>query len=138
EHTDASRKIQDVGLDGLSNEEEAQFHSDFLNQMRSLLNPQAFEKLAKDPSGDDYTYYRGNHFDRSKGILARYQHINGTEGNSKTQNQSVEAYGVENAARTLLPDAEDISRDNTMNEPDNYYEYKISLRPQDMYIGNNY
>jgi cell surface protein SprA len=138
ENTDASRKIQDVGLDGLSNEEEAQFHSDFLNQMRSLLNPQAFEKLAKDPSGDDYTYYRGNHFDRSKGILARYQHINGTEGNSKTQNQSVEAYGVENAARTLLPDAEDISRDNTMNEPDNYYEYKISLRPQDMYIGNNY
>lgn len=138
ENTDESRVYQDVGLDGLSNVEEAQFHNTFLNHMRNVLSPEAFEKIERDPASDDYDYYRGKHWDKSQGILTRYKHINGTEGNSKTQNQSLETYTVENAARTLLPDAEDISRDNTMNEADNYYEYRISLRPQDMFLGNNY
>ncbi|MCA5003955.1 T9SS outer membrane translocon Sov/SprA [Sphingobacterium bovistauri] len=138
ENSDDSRKNQDVGLDGLSNTDEETFYSPFINQMRIQLNPNAFEKLAKDPASDDYSYYRGNHLKSTDGILHRYQYINGSEGNSKTQNQSLEAYGVENAARTLLPDAEDISRDLTMNEADNYYQYRISLRTQDMVVGKNF
>ncbi len=138
ENTDVSRKNQDVGLDGLSNAEEATFFSSFLAQMRGIISAQAYEKLAQDPANDDYNYYRSNNFNSTHSILERYQYTNGTEGNSKTQSQSMSAYAVENGIRTLLPDAEDINRDNTMNETDNYYEYRISLRPQDMMVGKNY
>lgn len=138
ENSDESRKNQDVGLDGLSNDEEAEFYSTYLNQMRNILSFDAYAKLAADPAGDDYNYYRSANFGKDQGILKRYQYTNGTEGNSKTQNQSLAEYGVETGARSLLPDAEDISRDNSMNESDNYYQYRISLRPHDMLIGSNY
>src|SRR5690606_32690359 len=138
ENSDESRKNQDLGLDGLSNDEEAEFYSIYLNQMRNILSPDTYANLAADPAGDDYNYYRSANFGKDEGILKRYQYTNGTEGNSKTQNQSLAEYGVETGARSLLPDAEDISRDNSMNESDNYYQYRISLRRQDMLIGSNY
>src|SRR5690606_32985297 len=82
ENTDASRKNQDVGLDGLSNAEEANFFSPFLTLMRGILSAQAYEKLTQDPANDDYNYYRSNHFSSAHGILERYQYSIGTEGNS--------------------------------------------------------
>lgn len=138
ESSDESRHYQDVGLDGLSNEEEVGFFSPFLNQLKAILSPSAYDRILQDPASDDYDYYRSNKFNSTHGILERYLQVNGTEGNSKTTSQSMDAYGVENGMRTLLPDAEDINRDNTMNEADNYYQYRISLRPQDMVIGTNY
>ena len=138
ENSDASRLNQDVGLDGLTNDDERSFHANFLNQMRGILDPQAFAKLQDDPSSDDYIYFRGNHFDQNVGILERYQYYNGTQGNTRTNNQSMTDFGVETSASTLLPDGEDINRDNTMNETDEYYQYKLSLRPQDMVVGKNF
>src|SRR5690606_5284158 len=110
----------------------------FLAQMQGILNPSAYAKLNTDPSSDDYVYFRGDHFDRNVGILERYQHYNGTQGNTRTSNQSREDFGVENSANTLTPDGEDINRDNSMNEVDEYYEYKLSIRPEDMVVGQNF
>jgi cell surface protein SprA len=138
ENSDASRAYQDVGLDGLTNEEERSFHSTFLSQMQGILNAAAFNKLQSDPSSDDYIYFRGDHFDQRVGILERYQYYNGTQGNTRTSNQSLKDFGVENSANTLVPDGEDINRDNTMNEVDEYYQYRISIRPQDMVVGQNF
>lgn len=132
----AARARQDIGLDGLSDEDERGFHSSFLNQMRGILNPAAAQELIDDPSGDNFQYFRGPELDaQNAGILKRYERFNGTEGNSKTAEQSV---GVETSASTLLPDGEDINRDNNMNEAEEYYQYKISLRPQDMEVGKNF
>jgi cell surface protein SprA len=39
---------------------------------------------------------------------------------------------------TTLPDMEDINRDNTLNETESYYQYKVSLRPGDLKVGSNY
>ncbi len=138
ENSDASRLYQDIGLDGLTNEEERSFHTTFLAQMQGILNPTAYAKLNRDPSSDDYVYFRGDHFDRNVGILERYQYYNGTQGNTRTSNQSREDFGVENSANTLTPDGEDVNRDNSMNEIDEYYQYKLSIRPQDMIVGNNF
>ena len=138
ESSDNARFNQDVGLDGLNSLEESTWHSDFLNRMKNILSNSAFTRLLHDPANDDYVYFRGNHFNRENGILERYYRINGTEGNSKTRNQSITSYDVESSARTLHPDGEDLSRDNSMNEADNYFEYKISTRPQDMVVGKNY
>src|SRR5690606_34516016 len=134
-----ARKVQDVGLDGLDNDSEAQHFSQQVNQIAPLLNPDAAEKLRRDPSSDDFEYYRGPQLDQmNAGILRRYENYNGTEGNSMTRQQAMDKLGIENAAATSLPDGEDINRDNNSTKADEYYEYKISLRPIDMEVGKNY
>lgn len=132
-----NRLKQDVGLDGLSNAEEGTFFDEFLARMQGVLSGSAMDRLRNDPSSDDYKYFRASEFDQS-GILDRYQYYNGLEGNSKTNEQSMRDFGVETSANTLLPDGEDVNRDNTMNEIDEYYQYKLSTRPQDMIVGKNH
>ncbi len=131
----AARRVQDVGLDGLSSTDERQKFSTFLNQ----LTPQAATELQADPSSDDFQYYRGSGLDNiNAGILRRYERYNGTEGNSKTNEQSQADLGIDNSASTSLPDGEDINRDNNSSLADEYFQYKVSIRPQDMIVGQNF
>ncbi|MDB5013208.1 MAG: hypothetical protein JWQ25_1410, partial [Daejeonella sp.] len=107
--------------------------ADFLTASRGRLNPQAAAELAADPSSDDYQYYRGSNLDQANaGILKRYEKYNGTEGNSKTTQQSLDQTGIENSASTPLPDGEDVNRDNNSTLADEYFQYKISIRPNDL------
>lgn len=134
-----ARKNQDVGMDGLSDAEEAQHFSSFVNRLKPMLNTQAAAEISQDPSSDDYRYYRGGEIESTNpGILKRYERYNGTEGNSKTTQQSLAETGVENSAATSLPDGEDVNRDNNMSLTDEFYEYKVSIRPQDMVVGQNF
>ncbi|WP_026897780.1 T9SS outer membrane translocon Sov/SprA [Daejeonella oryzae] len=135
-----ARQFQDVGIDGLSNNDERQQLNTFLTQAKAQLNAQASAALDADPSSDDYQYYRGNFYDQlNAGILKRYELYNGTEGNSKTTEQSLEQTGIENSAATPLPDGEDINRDNNSTQADEYYQYRVSIRPQDLQtVGSNY
>ncbi|WGQ12518.1 cell surface protein SprA [Pedobacter gandavensis] len=134
-----ARKAQDVGLDGLANKDEQLKFSTLINQIKGQLNPDAANALENDPSSDDYSYFRGPDLDRENaGILKRYQRYNGTEGNSKTAEQSRAELGVENSASTSLPDGEDINRDNNMTQSDEYFQYKVSMRPGDLMVGQNF
>ena len=36
------------------------------------------------------------------------------------------------------PDVEDINQDNTLNEYERYFQYRISIRPEDLVVGKNY
>ena len=138
ENNEQSRAYQDIGLDGLNNDQERLFYASFLTQLQRKISPEAYATLHNDPSTDDFLYFRGNHFSPSISILDRYKYFNGTQGNSRTAMQSVRDFGVANSAKTLLPDGEDLNRDNTMNETDAYYQYKLSTRKQDMRVGRNY
>ncbi|WP_414691870.1 cell surface protein SprA [Pedobacter sp. UBA4863] len=133
------RKAQDVGLDGLSNaNEKIKFQAE-INQIKALLNPDAAAAIDNDPSSDDYAYFRGDKLDQENaGILKRYMNFNGLEGNSKTSQQSKEELGLENSAATALPDGEDINRDNNMTQSDEYFQYKISIRPGDLQVGQGF
>lgn len=134
-----ARALQDIGLDGLSDGDERNFHQSFLNQMRGILTPEAFQALQDDPSGDNFRYFRSPDLEEERaGILKRYERFNGTEGNSQIPDRTLNDFGVETASSTLLPDGEDINRDNNMNEIEEYYQYRISLRPQDMVVGRNF
>ncbi|HEY0898826.1 MAG TPA: cell surface protein SprA [Sphingobacteriaceae bacterium] len=135
-----ARKLQDVGLDGLDDDNERRSFADFIAQARAQLTPQAAAELENDPAADNFTYYRGTQLDQQNaGILKRYQKFNGTQGNSKTPQQSLDETGVENSASTSLPDGEDINRDNNSTKADEYFQYKISIRPQDLAtVGRNY
>jgi cell surface protein SprA len=133
-----SRQFQDVGLDGLSTEDERSFFADFLNTIAAMYGTasQAYQKAWEDPSADNFQYFRSSQFDAQEtGILERYKRFNGLEGNSPTDAQSPEPYPT---AASTLPNTEDINRDGTLNETERYYQYRVSLKPQDMVIGKNY
>ena len=145
DNTNGARKNQDVGLNGLSTEQEFAFstYSDYLNQLRTKLSPEKIAEMEddqfspfNDPAGDNYHYYRGYDYDEGRlSILERYKHYNGTEGNSLGDND--EKDGLYQSSRSV-PDVEDINQDNTLNEYERYYQYHISLRPEDMVVGKNY
>ena len=67
-------------------------------------------------------------------MLERYRHYNGTEGNSQTTSEN-ESYTT---ASSNKPDYEDVNVDNTLNDTEKYFEYRVSLRPEDMNVGQNY
>ena len=138
-----AREKQDVGLDGLSTEQEWLFeyngtkvYSDYVEKLREKVDPVVLSMWENDvysplndPAGDDYHYYRGTDFDADETpVLLRYKHYNGTEGNSPEMQNNAE-YGT---ASTLQPDIEDINNDNTLNDNERFYRYRISIRKEDM------
>lgn len=132
-----SRGQQDVGLDGLNSEEEAQFapYKSYLESIKGRVRQEVYDSIANDPAGDNYHYFRGSDYDAAyKGIIERYKYFNNSEGNSpaSSDNQSY------NSAAKTTPDIEDINQDFTMDEYENYFQYRISLRPEDMQVGRNY
>ena len=134
-----ARRAQDVGLDGLANADEKAKFATLINQIKAQLNPDAALAFENDPSSDDYSFFRGSNFDNANaGILKRYESYNGTEGNSKTSQQSQQELGLDNSASTALPDGEDINRDNNMTQSDEYFQYKVSIRPGDLDVGGKY
>lgn len=135
----AARQLQDIGLDGLNSGDERTKFAPVVQQAGSQLNPQAAAALANDPSSDDYRYYQGPDLDQQgASLLERYSQFNGPESNSKTAEQSQAILGLQTSAATSLPDGEDVDRDNTMSQDDQYFEYKVSMRPNDLVVGKNF
>lgn len=134
-----SRALQDVGLDGLNDADERIKFASQVQTIKRIVSPAAGNAYAADPSSDDYRYYQGSELDQAgAGILERYAKYNGTEGNSPTSAQSVAETGLQTSAATSVPDAEDIDHDNNMSTDDEYFEYKVSIRPKDLVVGQNY
>ena len=105
------RILQDVGLDGLSDEEEKIFFPNGPNE---------------DPAGDNYQFF----LQAQGSIIDRYKNYNGTDGNSPL------SFTDQNRGSTTEPDTEDINRDQTMNTIDSYFEYRVPIR-KDMNVGNH-
>lgn len=133
----ASRVFQDIGLDGLNDEDERIFFQSYLDTLGLLYGvaSPAYQQAFSDPSSDNYHHFRGTDYDNEqKNILERYSKFNGLQGNSPTDQQSPESYPT---TATNIPNTEDINLDNTLTQNEDYFEYKVSLRPQDMVVGRN-
>ncbi|MDE7394000.1 MAG: cell surface protein SprA, partial [Muribaculaceae bacterium] len=140
-----SRSLQDVGLDGLKNDLEFGFPSyeSYLNRLRQRLDPVTVDEMVadefspfNDPAGDNYHFYRGYDYDEQRlSVLQRYKRYNGVEGNSLSPEDAPDA--LYQSARSV-PDVEDINQDNTLNEYERYFQYHISIRPEDLVVGQNY
>ncbi len=137
-----SRLNQDVGLDGWANAQEQIAYQNYVNwvQNNSVIDPAVKAKMIADPSNDDYNFYRDDVYDADTfNILKRYKKYNGMEGNSPTTEMSdtanVDGYPTQG---TNMPDLEDINQDNNLAESESYFQYKISLRPNDMQVGKNF
>ncbi len=140
-----SRLVQDVGLDGLPNDDEFIFPSyrDYIDRLRTKLSAATIEEMQRDkfspfndPAGDNYHFYRGYDYDEERlGVLARYKRYNGVEGNSLSPEDAPDPLYQSSKS---TPDVEDINQDNTLNEYERYFQYKISIRPEDLVVGKNY
>ena len=133
-----ARARQDIGLNGLNDEEEREFglYANYLQQIQSKVSPAVYDSIYNDPANDNYHYYRGTDFDNLRmSILDRYKRINMPQGNSADNDTSPESYET---AWKVTPDVEDINQDFTLNEYEKYYQYRVSIRPEDMVVGRNH
>ncbi len=136
-----AREFQDVGFDGLRDQDELTFYAqDYLAKLEQLYGPNsaALLQALEDPSNDNYHYFRGSDYDNEaeySSVLARYKQYNGTEGNSPTDAQNPEGYPT---SATTFPDVEDINRDNTLSETERYFQYRVTLDPNNMEVGQNF
>ena len=140
--TKGSRAMQDVGLNGLNDEQEREFgaYKDWLDALIAggiVTNDSIIQAWRNDPAGDDYHYYRGSDFDNEqKSILDRYKRINNPQGNSPDTDDRTESYDT---SYKTGPDVEDINQDFTLNEYERYYQYRIHISPEilDAYRNGN-
>jgi cell surface protein SprA len=109
---EGNRAAQDVGLDGLSDGEEAAKFGSFAG--------------LPDPAVDNYQYFLA----ATGGVLERYKSYNGLQGNSPVNVSDT------NRGNSTLPDVEDINRDNTMDGYNAYFEYHIDLH-NNMNVGTS-
>lgn len=131
-----SRAKQDVGFNGLTNEEERETFADYLNTVKGVVSDSVFQNVIyPDPANDHYHYFRGSDYDQQRtSILDRYKRINNPEGNSPDSDNDTESYST---SYKTTPDVEDINQDYTLNENDRYYEYKVPLDPTKMSVSSN-
>ncbi|MBY0426155.1 MAG: cell surface protein SprA, partial [Cytophagales bacterium] len=127
-----ARAVQDVGFDGLKssngNSEEANFFAKYLNEIGKVVtDPAALAEIQADPSNDDFKYYLGSDLDGdpTMKLLRRYKRFNGTENNSP-ENTGGANY---NPSSYQTPDNEDINANNTLDQLEQYFQYKLILKP---------
>ena len=135
--TSGSRALQDVGFNGLTDAEEQEFYkSAYLDQIQGKVNQAVFDSIFADPARDDYHYFRGSDWDEMRApILQRYKYINNPQGNSPDSDNRSESYDT---SYKSTPDVEDINQDYTLNEYEKYFQYRVSIRPEDLVVGNNH
>ncbi len=157
-----SRREQDIGFDGLKTEEEIDYFADFLDELEEMvslgeLDVEAFENIKNDPARDNFYHFRDAYYDSltvsntalsdrpGDGILLRYQNFNGPEGNSRTQDDAVDDLdaGTQQAtftrSATIRPEMEDLNGDWALNDSEDYFQYRIPLRPSgEMQVGEGY
>lgn len=140
----ADRASQDVGYDGLTDDAEKWRFSRVIDQMQNgNFSDSVKQAFLNDPSTDNYTFFRDDRYDADRvNTLKRYSKYNNPQGNTPTeqQYQSINSDKYSTIGSSV-PNIEDINRDNTLSETENYYQYHIRISPSDVSpqaIGRNY
>ncbi len=130
-----ARLKQDIGLDGFDiSGERSHFDTAYLSKLINNFGTgsQVYQSANNDPSSDNYHYYLGDDYDISKyNVLQRYKKYNRHEGNSPTTSTPP-------TSATNTPDVEDINRDYTLNDIEEYFQYEIDIRKDRLVVGQNF
>lgn len=123
DNSPASRKNQDVGLDGIPDALEKTFFEG---------TPYSGFGNFSDPAADNFQYFLDGRAEAK--VLERYKNYNGMENNTPIIS------GSDKIARSgsPYPDNEDLNSDNTISELEEYYEYKINLKPGALQVGSEF
>ena len=133
--TSGSRRLQDVGFNGLNDDEEREYgaYKEWLDEVVNsgiITNDSIIEAWRNDPAGDDYHCFRGSDYDNERrSILDRYKLYNNPQGNSPETEEQSESYDTSYKAD---PDVEDINQDFTLNEQERYYQYRVRISPENL------
>ena len=110
------RKQQDLGFNGLTDEEEAsQYGFSSTNSVTGNL----------DPANDNYLFYLDDRFSGhqlGESITGRYRFFRNPQGNSSTDDPL--------ASSSLVPDVEDINGDYNLDQTENYNQYSLKINRQ--------
>jgi cell surface protein SprA len=118
------RNAQDIGLDGLDDAGEQSSFSNYINELRSagILTPE----VETDPANDNFLFFNDSRF-QSQVTTARDRYLrnNNTQGNSSGSTTStIQQFS------TNVPDNEDVNGNNTFEEAEAYYEYRLPIVPK--------
>ena len=131
-----ARAVQDVGYDGMNNAEESTEFKSYLDELNTNfgVTSGAYTSALGDPANDDYHHFRGGDYDNENAsIFKRYSKFNNPQGNSPITDNNSQFSN----AFTNVPESEDINRDNTLNENEQYFQYRIDMKPN-MQVGTNF
>ncbi len=119
------RDQQDVGLDGLTDDDERSWFGDYLQVLQNELTcADCLIEAQRDPANDNFVYFLDNNvYPPGTDVFTRYSKFNGTHGNSPLSKDG----DTRVQAATNIPDSEDINQDNTMSETESYFEYVVEL-----------
>ena len=112
------RKQQDLGFNGLTDQEEATKYG--LTSNHALTGE-------LDPANDNYVFYLDGRFKGHKlgeSLVDRYRYFRNPQGNSSTDNP------LESAG--LTPDVEDINGDYNLDQTENYNQYTLKINRQSL------
>jgi len=132
-----ARAVQDVGFDGLDDASEISFYDWYVSKIQQKFgtNSNIYRNTIIDPSGDDFKFFLDPEYDDTEAsILDRYKIFNGLDGNSPISDGN----GIAYTSTTMYPDIEDVNMDNTMDVYENYFQYKVEIKPDKMEVGQNY
>ncbi len=105
---------EDVGIDGIDDQLERQFHAQYLETLRNALgenNPE-YQRILNDPAGDNFTLDVTN--------------VSGTQGNA---NQAQAGPFV-----NIFPDTEDLDGSSTVQTQNRFFRYTISINPEELNV----
>lgn len=117
------RSAQDVGLDGLSNDQEAAFFNIPADKVETVFKG--------DVSSDDFTFW--DQGDANATVLERFMNANGLENNSPLNDGS----GLLRSVKTVA-DKEDLNRDQNINFTNSYWQFKMPLSKTSLTESNPY
>lgn len=131
--SNATRELEDVGLDGapdqggIDNKNEQTLFSDFLGEMRQSYGPQSekYKEIAQDPSNDDYVYF-GQDKVAEKPLQERFYRMYGHQEGNTPANQG------DKRASTNRPDTEGLVTASIVEKNDSYFEYSVDWNPADV------
>lgn len=119
------RVLQDVGYDGLINDEEVT--QEGYNNFASSINPITGEI---DPAADNFVYYLDERWDASANadfVPNRYKYFRNPENNSPSGTLE---------AGSAVPDSEDANLDYNLDRIENYNQYTVQLGQSDLNLDN--
>jgi len=131
-------------LDGLLNTStdanglsEQTYFKEYVAQVSGkVTDSKALTAIKNDPAGDDFVHYLSDKFNQTKSVVERYKNFMGLENNSPTTENPTNTTITE--ANSMMPDREDLNNDNTINEVEAYYEYKVDLKPGQLAVGQGF
>ena len=99
------------------------------------VSGEARQRILDDPSADNFHYYLGDDLDAQNAqIVQRYKNFNNHENNSPINAGDNLRY---TPSSTQQPDNEDLNKDNTISDLEEYYEYRVNLKPGGLKVGQN-